>query len=301
MLSGLLSWMKRKPGKKILARWRVEPDLWRQFVASEGQRAEGPPYSELPPNGDAPPDGVEVVVEPYALWIGGRRVSLPLRGSPEVLSAALEETAHAPTTIELRLKYPAYARSSGGLQPARYTRLAVPVPRSSWRESKTVVAHFNRDVPSEPDFFHGRGDGSDAQDVSRCWSCGHETHKYRSECERCGASLQSRRWSRRFGLMMIPCGLIITGLMGTVLYRTLPMLLRPGVQIDGRAFNGSGATAALVLAVFIAVFAFGAGIVLYGAWQAATGRRSLRLASALVMLFGGLLTLATVVPWWLGR
>ena len=57
-------------------------------------------------------------------------------------------------------------------------------------------------------FFHGRGDGADPEDLSRCMHCGFETHRYRSECERCGTGLQSRRWSRRFGAVLVLYALI---------------------------------------------------------------------------------------------
>ena len=296
MFSRLFGWMKRKPGK-LLARWTVDPDLWRQFVAMEASRGTAEPRSELPPTGEAPPAGVDILVEPHAFWIGGKRVAIPLRGTPEVLRAVLQETPHQPATIELSLKYPPYWTRSGGMRPPEYTRLAVPVPTSAWREATAVTAHFNRDTPGTPDFFHGRGDGSDPEDLSKCWSCGHETHKLRSECERCGASLQSRRWARRFGAVLALAGLFIAGVMGVVLVNMTPLLLQPGVSIDGSRFSGSGALAAVVLAIFIALFAFGATALSYGVWQMATGKRNLRVANVMIALFSMMTATVTLMTW----
>ena len=296
-LSRLFGWFKRKPGSVLVARWRVEPELWRQFLAMEASRGTGEPLSELPRTGEPPPEGIEILFEPHAIWFGGKRVSVPLRGTPEVLRAEIQETAHWPTTVELSLKYPPYWTRSGGMRPPTYTRLAVPVPRSAWRDAKTMVAHFNRDAPGKPDFFHGPGDGSDPEDLSRCWSCGHETHKLRSECERCGASLQSRRWARRFGGVLVFCGLVIGGLMGAVLYNMAPLLLQPGVSINGSRFSGSGPLAAVVLAIFIAVFAFGATALAYGVWQVATGKRNRRVAYYMISLFSIITTAATLMTW----
>lgn len=293
-------WLRRKPGPDVLARWRVDAGAWRDFVALERRRASDPLANDLPPRGDAPIDGVEVVVEPDALWMAGRYIVLPLRGAPEVLSAELQSPAGAPAVIELRLKYPAYATRTR-VVPPRYSRVAVPVPHDHWRDARKVAAHFNRDVPGTPDFFHGRGDGSDPEDLSRCWKCGHETHKYRSECERCGASLQSRRWSRRFGFVLAFCGTVITALMGAVLYNLLPMLLQPGTDVGGARFNGGAGAAMGVLLLLGVVFAFGIAALCYGLWQVATGKRSYRVAMAMAAVGGGLFMLASLLAWFAER
>lgn len=288
-------WLQRTPGPDVMARWRVDAALWRDFLVLEQQRASEPEANELPPVNDIGA-AVEIVVEPDAIWVAGKRVSLPLRGTPEVLSAALHSQAGAPDILELRLKEPPYA-SGTRLMPASYSRLSVPIPPANWREARKVAAHFNRDVPGKPDFFHGRGDGSDPEDLSRCWKCGHETWKFKSECERCGAGLQSRRWSRRFGIVLTLCGLIISGLMGAVLFNMLPMLLRPGVDIGGSRFSGSPTMAAVVLVILGAVFAFGLVALGYGLWQIATGKRSHRVAKVMLALATALFASASLITW----
>lgn len=284
-------------GEDVIARWRLSPDEWRAFLALEQQRqaTDGELGNELVPRDEIPPEGVEVIIGQEAVQVDGSIHRIPLRGTPEVLRADLQDNdgAGALATIELHLKYPSTgSTTSGGPRPPTYTRLRFPLPGPSWRDARRVVAHFNRDLPGKPDFFHGRGDGADPEDLSKCWSCGFETYKYRSQCERCGAGLQSRRWSRRFGLVLTLCGLFITGLMSVVLYFTMPLLMNPGVSVGGSRFAGSPAMAFGVSLVLGAVWAFGATALGYGLWQMATGKRNLKVVKVLLAIFSGLLTLA---------
>lgn len=287
-------------GEDVIARWRLSPEEWRAFLALDGrqQQAGAGPYNELTPRDDIPPEGVEVIVGRDAVQVDGSIHRIPQHGAPEVLSAELQDNdgVGAPATIELQLKYPGGGTtSSGAPRGPTYTRLRFPLPGPAWREGRRVVAHFNRDLPGTPDFFHGRGDGSDPEDLSTCWSCGFQTHKYRSQCERCGASLLSRRWSRRFGLILTLCGLFITGLMSAVLYFTLPLLMRPGVSVGGNRFDGSPAMAFGVTLILGAVFVFGVTALGYGIWQMATGKRSLKVAKVMLAIAGALALVAYLI------
>ncbi|WP_460453370.1 hypothetical protein [Arenimonas aestuarii] len=280
-----------------MARWRVDAGLWSQFVAAEARRGGSEPGNELPPLGDIPPAGFEVVVEENAVLVDGRRFELPRRGTPEVLKAGIRDPADAPTTLEITLKYPARGRRDGQMQSARYTRLTLPVPGPAWREARKAAAHFNGGRPGDPDFFHGRGDGNDPEDLSRCANCGHETYQFRSECERCGMGLQSRRWSRRFGFMLLLCGLILSALMGGVLFYTVPALLQPGELVGDVRFAGGPGMATLVLMLLVGLFVLGVAIVVYGIWQMATGKVSLRAARIAAYLLSALLFSATIIQW----
>ncbi len=278
----------------VLARWRVSRDDWHAFLTLERQQAQDR-SNELLPDDDVPADGIEIIVGPSTIRIGESIHRLPARGTPEIQGATLHGNSGtgAPSTIELLLKYPPYMTPSSH-SPPRYTRLCFPVAGPAWREARRVVAHYNADRPGTPDFFHGRGDGSDPEDLSTCWSCGFRTHKFRSECERCGASMLSRRWARRFGLGLTFCGLFITGLMSVVLYKVLPTLLRPGVEVGGARFSGSAAQALIVSVVLAAVWVFGATALVYGGWQMATGKRNLRIALFMSGIFFALLVLAVL-------
>ena len=162
-------------------------------------------------------------------------------------------------------------------------------------DARQVVAHFRGDLPGEPDFLHGRGDGTNPEDLSKCYNCGYETHKFRSHCPKCGTSLQSRRWSRRFGLGLVICGLIVCGIMGYIVLDIGPSLLNPGVSSGGTRFTGTPAKARRLLAIFGAVLAFGLTALGYGLWQMFTGRRSKRVIYFVVAIAALLVLMALVL------
>ena len=155
-------------------------------------------------------------------------------------------------------------------QPVSACRLHA-IPRCVFRRRQTLWPRPDRrwrisaaTCPGEPDFFHGRGDGTDPEDLSKCYNCGFETHKFRSHCPKCGTTLQSRRWSRRFGLVLVICGLIICGLMGFVVILTAPSLLNTIGSSGGMGFSGTAGQARMVLAIFGGVLAFGLTALGYG-------------------------------------
>ena len=277
-------------GEDIIARWRVEAEDWQRFVALNRQWPTGANgrLNEFNPLEAAEANGVEVIVGKAAVQIGESIHRVPLRSTPEITEALLHDGT--PPVIELQLYYPAYAGPST-LNRARYTALRFPVGQRALADARQVMAHFRGDLPGEPDFFHGRGDGTNPEDLSKCYQCGYETHKLRSHCAKCGTSLQSRRWSRRFGLGLVICALIICGLMGFVLLQIGPSLLNPGVSVGGTRFSGTRGEARLVLTILGAVLAFGLTGLGYGLWQMFTGRRSKRVIYFLVALAALLLLL----------
>jgi hypothetical protein len=170
--------------------------------------------------------------------------------------------------------------------------LRFPVGRGALTHARHAVAHFRGDLGSEPDLFHGRGDGTNPEDLSKCYNCGYETHKFRSHCPKCGSTLQSRRWSRRFGLGLVICGVIICGIMRFVVLATGPMLLNASMSSGGRRFSGTVGQARMVLAIFGTVLTFGLTALGYGLWQVITGRRSKRVIYFAIAVAGFLLLLA---------
>lgn len=293
-LASLRRWLRLVPGNAPIARWRVDAATWRAFLAAEERRGESP-VNELPIPDTVPPGGIEVIAEADGLWFAGKRVALPLRGVPEILDARLVDTGVA--MIEMTLKCPSRVNSSGAILPPVFTRLSVPVPGTAWGEAKKATAHYNRDTPGKPDFFHGRGDGSDPEDLSTCPACGFQTHKYRSQCERCGMGLQSRRWSRRFGSVLVVAGLVLAGLMGGVLRFVGPILYDVIVYGGSARFAGTRTQAVVVLSLLGGVFLFGLLCLGYGGWQIATGRTNLHAAKGMLKLFGGIMVLATLILW----
>ena len=281
-------------GEDIIARWRVEADDWQRFVASDPQwssHANGR-FNEFIPSEAGEANGVEVIVAKAAVQIGDSFHRLPLRSTPEITEARLHDGT--PPIIELLLYYPAYA-TRFGMRPPRYTALRFPVGQGALADARQVVAHFRGDLGGEPDFFHGRGDGTNPEDLSKCYNCGYETHKLRSHCPKCGTTLQSRRWSRRFGLVLVICGVIICGLMGFVLLDLGPSLIKPGASSGGTRFTGTPAKARMLLAIFGAVLALGLTALGDGLWQMLTGRRSQRGISVTVGLAVALVLLAFLI------
>ena len=233
-----------------------------------------------------------MIVGKAGVLIGDSVHRLPLRSTPEITEARLHEGT--PAIIELLLYHPPYA-TRFGMSPARYTALRFPVAPGALAEARQAVAHFGGDLPGDPDFFHGRGDGTNPEDLSKCYNCGFETHKFQSHCPKCGTSLQSRRWSRRFGLVLVICGLIICGLMGFGVILTAPSLINSIGSSGGMRFSGTAGQARMVLAIFGGVLAFGLTALGYGLWQMVTGRRSKRVIYFVVALAALLALLAYVL------
>ena len=270
-------------GEEIIARWRVDPATWRAFVEHVGKL--GPLYEALPSGDPVPDPGIEVIVGENAVQLGDAIVALPRHSTPEVTRAALHasDVSWRPSFVELGLYYPGGGSGASGVPTVGvHTVLRFPVAPEALADAQRVVAHYAGSRPGAPTFFHGRGDGTDPEDVSRCYRCGHETHAFIRRCPRCGASLQSRRWSRRFGVGLLLCGLVLTGLMGWVVLAVAPMLLQPGVRVGQTRFSGTVAQGVVILGIMALVLVLGVATALYGGWQIATGRRSLWVVAGIV-------------------
>lgn len=196
----------------------------------------------------------------------------------------------------MQLLYPQGGQSASGVaMAATRTALRFPVPAKAWVDARTTVQNFSAEVPVKPDFFHGRGDGSDPEDLNSCIHCGFQTHRYRSACPRCGGGTATCRWARRFGGMLTACGAVITALIALVSYSMVPAMLHPGKTMAGGRFTGTPAQALLFMAIFAAVAAFGLTALCYGIWQLKTGRRDKRVVSAMLAIWTVLLLVALVI------
>ena len=145
------------------------------------------------------------------------------------------------------------------------------------------------------DSLRGPAKGTDPEDLRKCYACGYETYEPASFCTQCGAGMQSRRWSRRYGWMLLACGLLITGTIGAVLFYTAPLLLRPGVSIGGSRFSGTSAQASVILGILGTVALFGVTAAAYGLWQIKTGRRNRKVVYFVVGLAGLLYLIAAAI------
>ena len=285
-------------GEDVIARWRVTPAAWEEFVTQDRQRGEETDalpnelWLSLPDH--IPAEGIEVVVGRAAVQIGDSIHRLPRRGTPEINDAILHDDG--PGLIELRLYYPAGGTGASGVpQSARRTALRFPVGRGFWREAAGVVAHFRGDLGGDADFFHGKGDGSNREDLSTCIDCGFQTHRYVSHCPQCGGGMQSRRWARRFGIGLVFCGIFITAIMSVVLLLVGPKLLAAAFASGAAGFSGTPGEARMALAVMGVVELFGVTALGYGVFQIVTGRRNKRIIYFALALVAVVLLLALII------
>jgi len=286
-------------GDDLMGRWRVDAAAWRAFVELEQRFAREPGAwpNEFTPRRDVPAEGVEVTIGAIGVVVDGSVHRLPRHGLPELTGARLRHDAGAPASIELHLYYPP-ATYGDRFHPARRTTLRFPVAaeaggtadrtaeRAAKRAAERYVEWCTRGRPGEAGFFHGRGDGSNPDDLSTCRACGWQTHKFISRCERCGGSLLSRRWARRFGVLLIVLGAALCGGIGFLLWQLAGPLLHPGQTAGGLRFSGSRATALVVWTVLGGVGAFGLAALVNGVWQVATGRRHPRMIQVALGLAG---------------
>ncbi len=280
-------------GDDVIARWRVDAATWRAFIArnDELNRAPGALVNALSVRNAIPDHDVDIIVGREAVRIDDSVHLVPTRGTPEVTRAEL--VSDRPDYVELQLLYPGGGHGASGVPrgPTR-TALRFPVEPKSWHDARAVVAHFSGLSPQKADFFHGSGDGSDPEDLNTCVKCGFQTYKYGSRCPGCGGSMSTRRWARRFGRILVIFGILISGVMGTVVYDTAPMLLHPGAEISGTRFSGTRVESLLVMGMFAIVLAFGLTALCYGIWQVRTGKRDRRVVFGILALWLVLLVIA---------
>lgn len=280
-------------GEEVLARWRIDAANWRAFIAAEPATTTATGLdNELSSIDEVPADGFEIIVGEEAIDIGGCVHVLPRHGAPEVLEANLREGNGGPHVAELRLRHPPEARRNGGMTPPRYTRLSFPVAPDAWRDARRAIGHYSLGRPGKASFFHGRGDGSDPEDLSTCAKCGYRTHRFGSTCPKCGGGMLSKRWTRRFGVVLVMLGGVLFVGMSVILFKLSPMLARPGVEMDGTRFDGTRGQALMIWAILAAVWVFGATATGLGVQQLVTGRRNLKGAYVMLGIFSAMVVIA---------
>ena len=284
-------------GEGVLAHWRIPADDWRAFLALDAERNERGDRlrNEFNPRAEVPAEGVEIRIGEDVVEIDGSLHGLP-RHDPRVTRAEFDESRVRSSVMEFDLAYAGDGVHERGTPGGpRETLLRFPVPAGQQLQARGIAAHFLRIGPGKPDFFHGRGDGSDPEDLTRCWNCGFETYRLVAACERCGATMQSRRWARRYGMVLVVIGMGLSVGMSILLEGMLPTLLHPGVEIGGTTFTGTPRMANMVMLIMGSVIVFGLCSLGYGLFQVMTGRRSQTVVRAMLAIVGGLYLLACAI------
>lgn len=130
-------------GEQIIARWQVDAETWRKFLALNHRMAEtdGIPVNMLDIPDEVPEDGLEVIVAEYGIEIGGDFHHLPRRGAPRIERAYLREGD--PACIVLVVKYPGGGYGASGVpRPATWLSLRFPVQPGVRHDARRVLAHY---------------------------------------------------------------------------------------------------------------------------------------------------------------
>ena len=138
-------------GEGIVARWHVDAETWRAFVADDRQRGRqaGELPNELLLGDDVPPTGVEVIVGESAAQIDESVHPLPRRGTPEVTHAQLNKGRVRPSFVELQLFYPEGGYGASGIpRDSTRTALRFPVPWAALPDAERVVAYYASGRPA---------------------------------------------------------------------------------------------------------------------------------------------------------
>jgi hypothetical protein len=112
--------------------------------------------------------------------------------------------------------------------------------------------------------------------TSTCLSpaCGVTIEGSHKKCPHCGWTMNSARLIRIRGVVLILCGVVLVGLMGTITWNLLPMLLYPEKAIAAGDFTGTPQQADTFLTLFLAVLAFGFLSLVNGIYMTVSGRQS---------------------------
>lgn len=125
-------------------------------------------------------------------------------------------------------------------------------------------------------------------DFSTCtkMSCRTETKGLVPKCPVCGSRTLTSRRVRILGWLLVGCGIILVGMMGTIMWFLAASLSHPGQEINGQTFNGTAEQANFVLQLFWLVAVFGVLSLVNGIWQVAKGKRNIVFMIATLLLAG---------------
>lgn len=125
-------------------------------------------------------------------------------------------------------------------------------------------------------------------------SCGKIIEGRTEACPKCGGPVRHVRESGLRGWASLIAGLLLIGLMGSILWYMGPTLTQPGEAVaDGSRFDGDARQAQAILWMFWAILALGFVSAANGVVQIATGRIYRPLLTLTFIAFAAII--ATVV------
>jgi MFS family permease len=112
--------------------------------------------------------------------------------------------------------------------------------------------------------------------------------------------MRTPRTVRALGWLLLACGIFLIGLMSYLWTVLAPAMAHPGDLTGGTTFTGTAEQGRTILTVFGAVIVFGLGSTVYGLWMIVTGRRSIAMMIAVLVLAAALIAISwramTVLP-----
>lgn len=110
---------------------------------------------------------------------------------------------------------------------------------------------------------------------STCSQCGYNAEGAVTACPRCGGATRIVQESRARAWILIFCGLVLIGMMGTILAVLAPSMLHAGKEAgDGMRFGGTAEQGRMILLLFGVIIAFGCTSLAYGIYQLIMRRES---------------------------
>jgi hypothetical protein len=97
------------------------------------------------------------------------------------------------------------------------------------------------------------------------------------------------------GALLFALGLIIVGIIGTVAWFTVPIMLADGDTVNGSRFTGGPGARLVIFVIYSLVGAIGLTAMIGGAIVAATGKRPTQLARIMMGSVGAIMMLTVAI------
>jgi hypothetical protein len=137
----------------------------------------------------------------------------------------------------------------------------------------------------------------DVTDMSVCMgmACGLVFEGLDKKCPECGKLAISQASVRRRGWVALACGVVLLGIMGTVLWNVVPLLLASDHEVGGARFTGTQDDLVFMLAIFAMVIAAGLAALVAGYVQVVHGHRQRDVIRVMLVIAAALFAIGWLV------